>query len=101
LFENATYDAKLAVRSYPIALAEICDALVSKFAQDPDEYDMGGGTGGGKAVWRERIKAWKDLAKLARSGKIDTPSVSTRRSRAAVALMTAPDLSNLEDQRIL
>lgn len=99
IFPDAIYTAKLAVRAYPQALAEICDALCSKFAQEPDQYDQGGATGGGKAVWTERIKAWRDLAKLARDGKVDTPVLGTRRNRASIAVMKNPDLEFLEDLR--
>jgi hypothetical protein len=82
LVADATIDAKLGLFGYCEALAQLAEGLVSRFGQSPSEY---GESGGVKFAWAERIDAWRDLVKAARSGAIRPPT-STRVARPGIAI---------------
>lgn len=96
LLPDATYDAKLAVRTYGIAVAEICEALLARYAQQPNKFSQGSG---GTVEWHDWKVAWEDLAKKGREGKLDPPEILPRKVRASVAQITHPDLTFLDNQR--
>lgn len=93
LLQDEVIDAKLAAFSYAEALAQLAEALVTQFAQDPDKYAESGGL---KLEWTERIRAWTELASRARAGLIVAPSTRrTSRGTGAVGVMAAPSLCGL------
>jgi hypothetical protein len=77
MLADETIAALLAAHTYPEALAQCCDALVTRYGQRPDEYAESGGV---KITWGERCKRWSELADNARAGKIKTPT-ATRTAR--------------------
>jgi hypothetical protein len=81
LLQDATIDALLDSLGYVQALAQLADSLATEYAQRPDEYREAGGQG---FKWSERVKSWREVASMARAGKIRVPG-TTRLSRRGVA----------------
>ena len=86
LLQDETIDAKLAAWGYSEALAQLADALATEYAQRPDSYQEYQGL---TMRWSERVSAWRELAKLARSGKIGVPGQTAMKTGIAIASTTA------------
>lgn len=69
LLDDTTIQAKLDSFGYCEALAQLAEALAVEYAQRPAVV----GDNGQRFEWPDRVKAWKDLAAAARSGKIAVP----------------------------
>ena len=73
LLQDETIQAKIDSFGYSEALAQLADGLASEYAQVPDRFAE---TGGVSFSWSERVKNWRELAKLARSGNMVPPGVT-------------------------
>lgn len=90
LLQDEEIEAQIAMYGYAEGVALCCDGLVTRFAQDPDEASDEGGV---KVVWRERIAAWKDLAKRLRAGQVQTEE-PVAKGAAMSGVLTAPDMTD-------
>lgn len=84
-FQDATYDAKIAAYTFPEAVAQLANALVSKYANQPDLYEEGHSL---KLEWRARLATWRAIAAEARKSGAK-PSVNYRPG-IALGQMTNP-----------
>lgn len=78
-------------KGYRQGVAFLADGLITRFAQEPDEYEEESGL---KVRWNERIDAWERLAARMRSPLPigESPAVG---GSFEIARMAAPDLSGL------
>lgn len=74
--------AKLSLFSYPEALAQCAEALISLFGQQPDSFSESGGV---SFKWGARLESWKLIVESARTGNIATPG-ARRKARSVGAI---------------
>lgn len=90
LLQDEEIEALITLFGYAEGVAQCCDALMSRFAQSPDEYKDEGGV---DARWTERIKAWAALAKRLRGGEVQTGTEQVPTRFHAGAALTNPDMT--------
>ena len=96
LLQDETIEALLSQFGYAEGVAQICEALISRFAQEPDQYEEEGGI---QVRWSERIKAWKELARRMRDkGDASEEASGTRGAAYQLGQSTAP--AGLSDFRL-
>lgn len=90
LLQDAEITGMIAVYGDAEGVAQLADGLVSKYAQEPDEYEDEGGV---KVKWSYKVKIWQDLAKRLRAGeaKVDPEQFSAY----AIAPLSGPDVSGV------
>jgi hypothetical protein len=90
LVDDDEINALITVYGYAEGVAQVADGLVSKFAQEPDEYEDEGGV---KVKWGQKIKVWQDLARRLRDGiaKVDPSIVRS----PMIGTLTSPDLTGM------
>ncbi|MBI1756193.1 MAG: hypothetical protein HYR64_03700 [Fimbriimonas ginsengisoli] len=93
LLDDETLDAKLSSSGYLEAVAQLAEALATRFAQEPDRYSEG--QAGLSAQWTQRIAAWRKLAEDCRSGRIAPPGGAASRPPARVGSLDAPDMGGM------
>ena len=69
LHQDETYDKCMTDLGFNLGVALLADSLVTRFAQEPEEYEQA--ESGASIKLRERLKAWKEIASKLRSGEID------------------------------
>ncbi|MEQ1761556.1 MAG: hypothetical protein ABL984_00285 [Pyrinomonadaceae bacterium] len=87
LLQDAEINAEIATYRFNEAVAVLADGLATRFAQFPDETET---PGGHTVKWKERVKAWQELAKRLRA----TNGPGTRRG-AKLGSLTNPTESNI------
>lgn len=92
LLQDETLDALIETYGFREAVALAADGLVARFAQEPDSYADEGGV---KVEWRERIDAWRDLAKRMRVSAVGDVASVIQGGRYESAPSTGPDMSAL------
>lgn len=91
LLQDEEIEALIEMYGYAEGVAQCCDALVTRFAQDPDEHEDEGKV---RAKWTERIKAWKDLAKRLRAGTVTTSTALVPTGFSAGGAITLPSMTD-------
>lgn len=87
---DATYDAAISDLGEAGATAYLAEGLATQYAQEPDSY---GEAGGITVSWRDRVKAWLELAKRTREsmGATDAAISAATTSRTPVRAGTLPE----------
>jgi hypothetical protein len=65
LLQDEEVEAFIDLWGYSEGVAQCADALATRFAQEPEQYEDEAGV---KVVWSSRIKTWQNLANQLRSG---------------------------------
>ena len=83
--QDATIDAKLAAYPFNEATAQLANALISKYANKPDEYEEGNSL---KLQWHNRLASWKETVSEAR--KAGAAPALTFRPGIAIGRLGSP-----------
>ena len=80
LLADETINALVTTLGFAPALAQICDTLIARYANEPDYLQEHLGI---EVRWSKRIDAWEELASRARAGMLRDPFASTQTSHNA------------------
>lgn len=93
LLDNATIDALIQAEGFAEGVAQAAEALITRFAQEPDELTEEGDRGL-SLKWTERVSAWRELAARMRSGLGGSAQV-VRGGRVLTGQPHSPDMTKL------
>lgn len=86
LMQDETYSALITLYGLSEAIARAAEGLASRYGQEPDAVN----SAGEMVSWRDRVKAWLELAKRMRTVGMDETAASAVEIPAQVVSVQRP-----------